>query len=479
MKQLERQERIKNFFLIMLLCSVPTILYSITTVFIIKELVLVFLAPLIFFSTFHVILFIKRRLFFYKLDRDFLDFITILMSFESNGLSINDLFNMAIKHEISLPRAYRDLARMYVSIESVTGSSYKALNILARNLPRSKLRNFIEGYVGILETTGNTLEFIESYINSELSRLEDSMNNLLNIIENFYEAYLVILLSLIVLSSFPSIYSLSDMIYLALVCMGFVGYFIASFIAEKLYYQEPTPLTLSALTLIAITYVFLKNNMFIETIVVAMVATLISYLLWKQLYSWMYSVEEQVYELSEDIYVESSQGFSLDTALINLSSRTTSYSRVAKELAGLIKLGIKGHLAGRLLRLPPLSKKILSLLLAPLEITSSKDKHIGYILKFFRRIRSIRNSLSNRVKTLYAYVLLLPPTIYAVAYALKTMDVTEYLPIDPYIIPGYVLLSSMSAWLVVNRIAKGCGLGDIKILIILLENLILYLWLIL
>ncbi len=471
---------IKNpVFSTLLLCSFTATVYLLLVIRVIKEPLLIPLAPLIFFSSFHTVGFLRKQLFTYKLNRDFLDFITILMSLESNGLGLSDLFLMACKDEIRLPSVYKELAEAYTSIEAVTGSSYKALSILAKSLPSSKIKNFLEGYVGILETTGNTLEYIESYIDAELSKLEDAMNNLLNMVENFYEAYLVILLSIIMLSSFPSISSLTNVIYLILMLLGFGGYFAAGFISEKLYYEEPMLFTFLSLLLITLMYIFLRNNMFIPTIILVTVFTLSSHVFWKKYYLQKHIAEEHVYELSEDIYMESNQGFSLDIALMNLSYRATGYSWIARELAKLIKLGIKGYYIDELLKLTPLSKKILNLLLSPLEITSSKGKHVGYVLKFFRRIRSIRENLSNRIKTLYAYVLLLPPTVYAIAYALKTMNISEYLPVDPSIIPGYVLLSSVSAWLVANKIARGYGLIDVKILLVLLENLVLYLWLIL
>lgn len=451
--------------------------YIFTTIVIFKETYLLFFTPVISISSIPFLNFLKKTMYVRNIDRYFLDFLLLLISVETVGLRLTDLFLRIAKGEMDAPQVYVDIARTYYNIEQLYGgNTHKALNTFLKILPRSKLKRFIEGYLGILETTGNTVNYTESYVSAELDRLEASLNGLVNIIENFYEAYLVILLSIIVISSLPVATYLQLLIYLIMFLIGIVGYVIAGIISKKIYLEEPFMFTVLVFAILSLVTFLLISDMFSTSIALSIVAIISGYILWRKYSEPRNNIEEHVYELTEDLYMEASQGFSIDTALMNLSGRVGEYSWIAQELSKLLRLGICGNDVLRILNLTSLLKKIMNMLLSPIEVSANTTKHIGYVLKFYRRIRSIRSNISDRIKTLYTYAFLLPPTMYSIAYGLKYMSIQSFLPIDPYMIPGYVFLASLSASFTANRIVKGSGVSDLKILVILLENILLYLW---
>lgn len=464
---------IKTMFVVIAISTA----YVLTTIVIFKEAYLLFFTPMIGISSIPLLNFLKKTMYIRDIDKHFLDFLSLLMSIETVGLRLTDLFLRIAKGEMDAPQVYVDIARTYYNIEQLYGgNTHKALNAFLKILPQSKLKRFIEGYIGILETTGNTVNYTESYVSAELDRLEASLNGLVNIIENFYEAYLVILLSIIVISSLPITVHLQLLIYLIMFLIGIIGYVVASIVSKKIYLEEPFMFTILVFTILSLATFLLISSMFLTSIVLSTIATTSGHMLWRKYSRARNNIEEHVYELTEDLYMETLQGFSIDTALMNLSGRAGEYSWIARELSKLLKLGIYSNNVLRILNLTPLSKKITSMLLSPIEVSANTSKHIGYVLKFYRRIRSIRSSISDRIKTLYAYTFLLPPTMYSIAYGLKYMSIQSFLPIDPYMIPGYVFLASLSASFIANRIVKGSGVSDLKILVILLENALLYLW---
>jgi len=440
------------------------------------DLVAVLISPLAFIGIYGLIRFIRTVYIIYKLDKDFLEFLSILLSFESNGLHINDLFKQAARQEIILPGIYSNIAKEYVVVEKLMGNSRRALSLLANNLPGSKLTEFIEGYIGIMDTTGNTLEYTKTTIDMELNSLENSMGTLLTIIEGFYEAYLIILLSVIILSSLPNPIDIGFIVKYILVIIGLGGYLVANFLSQKLYYDEPLFFTVFTTIFICALWILIDYFGILRTSLISAGIILASIILWRKTFYWKKKVESNIHSLLEDLYIEAEQGFTIDRALMRLSKRNNAYSWVAEELSNMLSLGIKGSRIASLINVTIFVRKALSLILAPLEISANHSKHLGYLLRLFRRITGIRKNVRERTRILFAYTLVLPPTIYTISYALKTMAPFGLTGVNPLDLLGYVLVSSISASLIVSKISDGCGLYDLKTLLIILENLILYLW---
>jgi len=409
-----------------------------------------------------------------RINTGFLEFTTLLLSFESNGLHINDLFHKLATGEVTSPKVYIDIARQYVGIEKLIGDVRRSLSILIKNLPKTKLTKFLEGYIGILETTGDTLRYTESIVENELNELRNSTNNLLALVENFYEVYLVSILTIIVITSFPGILISPDVVYLVLFLTNIVAYTISSMVSSRIFYHEPSSMSIATIILFALLIVFIKILGTIYTLVIMIIVIVLSSFISNEILGWRKRVEYSLHELIEDLYVEAQHGFPIDRALNRLSEKDTAYSWIASELSKILSLGVKGGKLADLVDTTPFITKILRLVLSPIEYSGNHSRHLGYVLRYIRRINSIRNSVKGRANVLYAYTLILPPTIYVVAYSLQSMASSGFLIIDPTSIPSYVMVSSIPAWIIVSKITNGCGLCSLKTLFIVLENLLLY-----
>ncbi len=409
-----------------------------------------------------------------RIDGELLEFLTLLINFESIGLHINDLFRMIASGEIGSTPHILYAARKYLSLERLYSDHVRALSRLSRIYSGTRFSKFLEGYVGILLTTGDTLAYTEAALNEELSRLETSIGGLVGFIENFYESYLIILLTVIVVSCLPGAPRIDPLIYFLLLCINSIAYLLSGYVTGKLYRYEPR--TVSMITYLNILAastlpLLLPPHILLPMILVFQLASII---ISRMSIEWRRALEDSLYELTEDLYSETRHGFTVDRALERLSDKNVGYRGIAYEISRLLKTGLKGDRVASAIDTSPLIARVLKMILSPIEYSSDHSRHVGYTVRFLRRLHSIRGRLSLKTRTLYLYTLVLPVTAYAIAYGLLSMASTTLLRINPSGIIGYVISSSIPAWIIACRIGDGYGVYGWKNILVTLENIVLY-----
>jgi len=409
-----------------------------------------------------------------RIDNELLEFLSLLINFEAIGLHMNDLFKMIASREIEIGKALSYVAQKYVSLEKLYSDHIHALSKLATMFKNTRFSKFLEGYVGILQTTGDTLNYTETMLNEELSRLETDINGVVGFIENFYEAYLIILLTVIVLSGLPGAIKARSLVYYVLLAINSVAFMLSWHIIYKLYRYEPSIITIfsylnillaSLLPLFAPTYI-----VFPILFIVAVASIIIS----RVSIDWIKNVESSLYELTEDLYSETKHGFTIDRALERLSDRSVSYKYIAYEITRLLKIGLKGDRIASAVNTSPLVAKILKMLLSPIEYSYDHSRHVGFTIRFLRRLYSIRDHLIMRARVLFLYTLILPVTAYVIAYGLLSMASSPFITIDPNGLDGYIIASSIPAWFIACRIIDGYSLYSWKNTLMIIENILLY-----
>ncbi len=409
-----------------------------------------------------------------KIDKELLEFLSLLINFEAIGLHVNDLFRMIASGEIEVSKTLSYVAQKYVSLEKLYSDHIRALSKLATVFKSTRFSRFLEGYIGILQTTGDTLNYTETMLNEELSRLETNINGVVGFIENFYEAYLIVLLTVIVLSGLPGTIKARAPVYCVLLTINSVVFILSWHIVYRLYRYEPSIVTIlsylnvllsSLLPLFAPIYTVLPL-----LLMVAITSTIIS----RALINWIKSVESSLYELTEDLYSETKHGFTIDRALERLSDRSISYRDIAYEITRLIKIGLKGDRIASIVNTSPLVARILKMILSPIEYSYDHSRHVGFTVKFLRRLYSIRDHLIIRARILLLYALILPITAYVMAYGLLSMASSPFITIDPGGLNGYVIASSIPAWLIACKVIDGYSLYSWRNIIMIVENVILY-----
>ncbi len=417
------------------------------------------------------------KLYFIRiLDNRFIEFLSLLVNFESVGLHIGDLFALASRGELILPKPYDVVAKKYAAIEKLYGDQIRALSYVQKLTRGSRFSRFIEGYIGILETTGDTLGFTEVVLTDELGRLESSIEGTIGFIENFYESYLIILLTVIVLTILPGASTISPIVYAALLIINTSAYILAITAASRLFYYDHLVSTGFTASLIAFFTLSPLVFPYIAVLTLGFILTSVFIVLTRIVMGWRIRVEEHIYELTEDLYSETRHGFPLDTALKKLSSREEAvYRGLASSIYKYLSLGLRGDTIASHIDTSPLVSRVFRLLLTPMEYSSDHSRHVGYTAKFLRRLYGMRGNVAGRARILYLYTLILPLTAYILGYGLSSIASSILNPSIQTDLIGYVIASSIPAWFTAVKAIDGYSLRSWKNMVIIIENLLLLL----
>ncbi len=346
-----------------------------------------------------------------RLENEFIDFLSIILTLEASGLRIDNVFEDAVKNRVYLPRSYLELARQYSLLSKINPDPYTCIRRLSATIPSGRVRSFFKGYSEVLISSNDTLSYVESFLKEEFNGLRSRINSYASLLDNLFESYLIILLGIMV-------YSILPFIPLSLLHIMF----ILSIISISAYYVS---LKLSSLALYGFNYVIVYTTAFllffspiiiglyIDMIWLHMVIVLISgFLLWIYTRS-VIGLEDRFIVLLEDIYSNVRQGYPLDHALILTGFRSGEPVRTVSDL---LRLGFKPYKVLRALKLPPLPSKILGLVLAPIEYSKGFGGYIGYILRIVDNIRGLRRVLVERGRIYMLYIIILVGVAIAVSH---------------------------------------------------------------
>ncbi len=457
----------------LLVYMVSSIIYTVLSLVVFRELYLLVLTPFIAVGSGILYSIAYSRYTQRLVDKNLVQLLSLLYGFESIGMHFNDLLHAIASGDVEVSGVYKRVAREYVVLEKIYGEPISSLSKLSRLYSGTRFSRFLQGYVDILATTGDTLSYVENCIDSELEILYNKSLSLVGLIENFYESYLIILLSIIVLSGLPVASFIHSGVYSILLLCSLVGYTIAVYVSRSLYYSE------SSFSLI-LSYIYITASCILplymgvsSTIAFLIIYCIVAVLYSRLYYSWRISVEDRLVDFLEDLYSETRQGFSVDKAIIRLSGRDRGYSVLVSGLSKLLSLGLNGSMVASRIDTSPLVVESMRMLLTPLEYSSEHYRHVGYTTRLIRRIYSVRERVLSRARILYIYTLILPVTIYSIVYGLKAMS-TALASINPYDIPGYIVAASVPAWVIACKSTTGYSMYSWKNLLILLENVLLY-----
>jgi len=290
---------------------------------------------------------------------------------------------------------------------------------------------------------------VNSYVKEEFQGLKTRIEEYARILDNLFEAYLIIVLGILVYSVLP-LTPIPPVITAILLSMVSV---IALSIAFRL-------LDLAALYLDLIVYgltvsiaaltpavVLFPDYVFVHCII----TILIGFTLWCTM-GYVYSLEQRFVTLLEDLYGEARQGIPLDMAIIKISGR---YGYPVTRIADLLRLGFKPREVINAVSLPPLPRRILDLVLSPIMYSKGYSGYLGYILEVVDGIRALRRMLIERSKvyTVYVVLMLVVVTILSKLFIGIGGGITDSL--DLSMIRALVYASVVEASLISSIIGKG------------------------
>jgi len=393
---------------------------------------------------------VERLMFRLRLESRFLDFLSILIVFESTGLHLDEVLNEASKNKIILPREYMVLARRYSVLSKFNPDPYTCLRLLAKTIDSPRIARFLEGYSEILISTGDTVNYVESYLNMEFNSLKTRLSNLVSLIDTVYESFMIIMLGFIVYFTMPLIEIPLIAISLILSMIAIVAVIIVFKLHDLTLYLYNNPLyTIISLTLISLAPVIMINNPSLIPlyIFVTILAGIVLFLLTR----FYFTLEYKIHGLLEDLYSSIRMGLPIDYAIINTGQR---YGFPIDKIVELLKMGYKPVEITGFFNLPPLPKRVFELVLAPIEYNRGVSKYFSYILGIVESVLNLRRFLSDRARIYYIYVFALLIVIVALARLFTNM-VNTGLKLDRLYLIGVSYSSIYEALMIASMISRG------------------------
>jgi len=362
----------------------------------------------VFVSSVAILIYVLKPLidrYFYKqrLMHEFLDFLSITLTLEASGLRLDNVFEEAFRGNLYLPPSYLDLAKQYIFLSKISPDPYTCIRKLAERVSYDKLRAFLNGYSEVLISSNDTLSYVTSFLDEEFRGLRARVENYASMLDNLFESFLILLLGVLIYMIMPFTKLPAPLFVLAISMISSVSYIIALKLAGLALYYSDKLITVSTGLLITVSPFILAYSPLL--IPIHLIATLfIGFIL--DIYTRnILLLEEDSIILLEEIYSETRRGIPLDNAFIKAGSR--GY-RSIKHIVELLKLGFKPSDILGVSKLPPLSSRIIGLILAPVEYSRGVGGYLGYILHIVDGVRGLRRVLieKSRIYNIYVAILL-------------------------------------------------------------------------
>lgn len=386
-----------------------------------------------------------------SLENELPDFLALLLTFEANGIRLDEVLEEASKNKLVLPKPYQKLSLIFSVLSRITNDPYTCLKKLAEYIPSNRVKNFMRGYAEVLITTGDTLSYIDSFINEEFSVLKMRINNIVSFIDMLFEGFLIILLGILVYSLIPLGGLPIELVVFIIVMLSLFSYILAYKLLELTYYYMSTFYVFLTIAFIVSTPVilFLIQDLMVVYTLIIILAGLFLYFK----HRIFEEIDSQTMVLLEEVYGESRLGMPIDSALIKVIDRLDG---PFTKITDLLKMGAKPNEIVNAINFSQLSRKVFSLLLTPVEYSKSHYRHIGYIINILDHIRGLRKSLSERSKIYYIYVLTLPLVVLVFMNTLLNMDSSMiYQGIDQVFMKKMTYVAVFESLIIASMIDKG------------------------
>ncbi len=315
-------------------------------------------------------------------------------------------------------------------------------------------------------TTNDTLTYVESKLDEELASLEQRISRSLSSLDTLYEGLLIILMSIITFMLIPVAYVPKELIALIVSIIGISAYMLSSSLTSWTYRYETQVSQLTSLILLTITpYIILNiglGGMIIYTFLIIFLT-----LVFRKIEKGSEHIENDVINLLEDLYSEAKQGIPIDHALM----KKENLIHPLKKIRDLLRLGIAVPSILEKLRIPPFSKKLLSLAFSPLEYSRYHEKHLGYTLKIMDYIVRLRRILSERGKMYFFYALTLPIITVGMIKGITTIQSNLNKMFDPELAVGLTYSISLIAGIIASKISSGKSLYSVLTPVLLIVTL--------
>lgn len=333
------------------------------------------------------------------LDRRYLDFLVFLHGMELSNFKVYDMFSAIRRGEIDLDYCYKFLAGLYGVLERSLGDPQLALYKLSISIPGTKLADFLRGYGNVLLTSGDTLSYVSEALRSEFASLRARINELLKSVEVLYEATLVAVLGIALLSVLP-LWPLPHVVgVITLQSIGLIGYFMSAMIARQMYYTLDSSLVfLDLLFLLSLGAVCIFTYYGLLASVLLLVVT--RFTMSKHV-KRLEEIERSSLRTLNEVHSRVALGNAVDLALLDTlkSSPLVEFRLIWYSFLN----GLKGTDILRNLTFPVLASKVFSILGNLAHYSSPSSTYTASILQFVDEIENLRKYVREKAKYYVLY----------------------------------------------------------------------------
>ncbi|OYT41069.1 MAG: hypothetical protein B6U89_00090 [Desulfurococcales archaeon ex4484_58] len=414
---------------------------------------------------------IKRYFFKLKLENEFLDFLSILLTLEASGLRLDNVFEEAFNRRLVLPSSYNVLARDYIFLSKINPDPYTCLRKLADRIPSDRVREFFRGYSEVLISTNDTLRYVESFLRDEFNSLKNRINSYIGFLDNLFEAYMILLLGIVVYSILPFTFFPPYLVLFFIIGLSIASFLVAlKLLSLAMVTYDNIVFTATLALLAGSPVIVLLGDMFwvVHLIIVLLIGLVLLFMT-----RYIVSVENKFIILLEDLYSETRQGVSIDYALIRVGDR---YGDPVSRIVDLLKLGLKPIEIVKSLKLPVLSSRVLSLTLAPIEYSRGGGGYLGYVLGIVEGIKGLRRTLEERGRIYYLYVLFLLIVVYVMYRLFSRVDGSMFMfNVDGLFIKNIAYISLFESIVIAGVVSRGYWFRSmVGYLLLLLSSIMIF-----
>ena len=340
-------------------------------------------------------------------ELEFMEFLTLLLAFETSGLRLPRLLVEIAEGRVEASGYIKELANKFKVLEKTMMEDYSALRKLAELAGSPMVADFLRGYSEVATTSGETLRFVESYLERVSSYLESRLEGMLRFMEGVYEGLMLAVFGLVALSVVPMAGVNPRMLTSAIILAALASYSIVLKVSENVLtlsrVEHIATITLMGLTLVTeLGGTWTLLHMLLLALALVLVAPLARRAV---------EIEKNVVDFLEEAFSMTRHGIPLEQVFHHVEFGSDPLKLLKRVL-------LLGYDYVQLLgALPDLARRALYQLLAPLQYTSKHEKISSYVLRFVELISDARARLERRGLTYMVYSFIFPAVVY-VSYAL-------------------------------------------------------------
>lgn len=390
-----------------------------------------------------------------RLESKFIDFLSILLVMDKCGLKIHDVFSEAVKGSLHLPQPYLEIARVYHVLSKAVPDPYTCLRRLAFLTPSPRLRHFLISYSDILLSSGDTFKLIDYWVREEVSVLKSRVDSYSKLIDSIYESYMILVLGVVICYMLP----LTPINSILLSTIMFLLSILAYVLVFKLLNSvgvELDPLTrYVTLIMIALTpWIIPMHSRYVAIFhFVLLVSTGIAL---RYITEPFRVLEYEVFNMLERIYSDVRLGQPIDLSFIN----TVKEMNVLRLVSNVLNLGLRASEASSLIRLKGIYRRVIDLLLAPIEYTRSGVEYVGYVLEIAENVSEFRRVLSERSRIYYVYAFFTLLIVFLLIRSLSSLGLTPLLHGDRVVLKNLVYVTLVECFTLASCFKKSYWYGS-------------------